>query len=59
VRAMFSNLGFTISVFVTVAIAVGFAFVFGAEEEVVASMLVLGLVTAIVEYVMRSRQQVH
>ena len=56
---MFSNLGFTISVFVTVAIAVGFAFVFGAEEEVVASMLVLGLVTAIVEYVMRSRQQVH
>ncbi len=56
-RTLLSNSGFTISVFVAVAITVFFAFVFEASFEVVVSMLVIGIVTAIAEYVIRSRQQ--
>jgi hypothetical protein len=56
-RAIFSNLGFTISVFLAVAVTAGFAFAFDATQEIVVSMLAVGLFTAIAEYVMRSRQQ--
>jgi hypothetical protein len=56
-RAVFSDFGFTISVFLAVAVTVGLAFVFEATQEIVGSMLALGLLTAIAEYVMRSRQQ--
>ena len=56
-RAIFANSVFAISVFLAVATTVGFAFAFDATQEIVASMLVIGLFTAIAEYVIRSRQQ--
>jgi hypothetical protein len=57
VRALFSNLGFTISAFLAVAVTAVFAFLFEASLEVVLSMLAIGSCTAIAEYVLRSRQQ--
>jgi len=54
-RALFAEVGFTISVFVAVAITAGFAFVLEAPLPLVVSMLVLGLVTAIIEHVMRQQ----
>ena len=45
-RALLTNHGFTISVFVAVAITVTFAFVFEAPPELVATVLVLGILTA-------------
>jgi uncharacterized membrane protein len=57
VRSLFSNQGFVISVFLAVAITAVFAFVFEAAFEVVVSMLVVGVFTAIAEYVTRSRRQ--
>ena len=56
VRALFADIGFTISVLVAVAITCGFAFIFEAPLPLVVSMLVLGLVTAILEQVMRQQQ---
>jgi len=53
-RALLTNHGFTISVFVAVAITVMFAFLFGASQELVATLLVLGILTAVAEYVFRS-----
>ena len=53
-RALLTNHGFTISVFVAVAITAMFAFVFEAAPELVAALLVLGILTAAAEYVMRS-----
>jgi hypothetical protein len=58
-RRLFSNFGFTISVFLAVAITAVFAFIFEVSLQIIVSMLVIGLFTAIVEYVMRSRQQPH
>ncbi len=52
-RALLTNHGFTISVFVAVVITV-FAFVFEAAPELVPTLLVLGMLTAAAEYVMRS-----
>jgi thiamine transporter ThiT len=57
VRALLSNVGFTISVLIAVVVTVVFAFVFGASSALVVTLLVLGLVTAIAEHVMRLRQQ--
>ena len=57
VRELFANSGFVISVLLAVAITVGFAFFFEASFQIVVSMLVLGLFTAIAEYVMRARRQ--
>jgi hypothetical protein len=57
VRGLVVDFGFSISVFLTVAITAAFAFVFDAPLEVVVSMLVMGVFTAIAEYRMRSRQQ--
>jgi len=54
-RTLLTNHGFTISVFVAVAITAMFAFVFEASQELVATLLVLGILTAIAEYVFRSR----
>jgi formate hydrogenlyase subunit 3/multisubunit Na+/H+ antiporter MnhD subunit len=57
VRGLFADFGFTISVFLAVAITAAFAFVFDAPLLLVISMLVMDLFTAIVEHRMRSRQQ--
>jgi putative effector of murein hydrolase len=56
-RALLTNHGFTISVFVAVAITVMFAFLFGASQELVATLLVLGILTAVAEYVFRSSSE--
>ena len=53
-RALLTNHGFTISVFVATAITAMFAFVFEASQELVATLMVLGILTAVVEYVLRS-----
>jgi len=51
---LFSDLGFTISVLLAVAITAFFAFVFEVTLQLVVSMLFVGVFTAIAEYVMRS-----
>lgn len=53
-RALLINHGFTISVFVAMAITAMFAFVFEASQELVATLMVLGILTAGAEYVLRS-----
>ena len=57
VRALLTNHGFTISVFVAVAITAVFALVFEAAPELVTALLVLGILTAAAEYVMRSSSE--
>jgi hypothetical protein len=57
VRELLADFGFTISIFLAVAITAGFAFILEAPLQLVLSMLVMGRVTANLEYVMRSRQQ--
>jgi len=52
-RKLLTNHGFAISVFFAVAITAMFAFVFGASQELVATLLVLGILTALAEYVFR------
>jgi hypothetical protein len=54
VRARLTSHGFTISVFVAVAITEMYAYVFEASEEFVGTLLVLGLLTAVAEHVFRS-----
>jgi hypothetical protein len=54
-RELPTNHGFTISVFFAVAITAMFAFVFQASQELVAILLVLGILTAVAEYVFRSK----
>ena len=56
-RALLTNHGFTISAFVAVAITAMFAFVFDVSQELVATLLVLGILTAVAEYVFRSRSE--
>ena len=56
-RALLTNHGFTISVFVAVAITAMFAFVFEASQELVATLLVLGILTAVAEHVFRSSSE--
>jgi hypothetical protein len=53
-RALLRDHGFTISVFGAVAITAMFAFAFEASQEFVASLLVLGILTAAAEHVLRS-----
>ena len=53
-RALLANHGFTISVFVAMAITAMFAFVFEASQELVATLMVLGILTAVAEHVLRS-----
>jgi hypothetical protein len=56
-RELVANHGFTISVFFSVAITAMFAFVFEASQELVATLLVLGILTALAEYVFRSSSE--
>ena len=53
-RALLTNHGFTISVFVAVAITAMFAFVLEPSQELVETLLVLGILTAAAEHVLRS-----
>jgi hypothetical protein len=55
IRDLMANMGFTLSVFAAVAIVFFYAAVFEAPRELVISMLWLGAITAIAEYVMRSQ----
>ena len=48
------RVGLTIAILATVAAATVVAFGFGAEADIVASMLIIGLVTALAETRMRS-----
>jgi uncharacterized membrane protein len=57
VRALLTSHGFTISVFVAVAVATTYAYVFDASEELVASLLVLGVLTAVAEHVFGSSSE--
>jgi hypothetical protein len=56
-RALLTSHGFTISVFVAVAITAMFAFVLEASQELVATLLVLGILTAAAEHVFRSSSE--
>ena len=56
-RALLTNHGFTISVFVAVAITAMYAYVFEASQELVATLLVLGILTAVAEHVFRSSSE--
>ena len=56
-RALLTSHGFTISVFVAVAITAMYAYVFEASQEFVATLLVLGLLTAVAEHVFRSSSE--
>ena len=56
-RALLTNYGFTISVFIAVAITAMFAYAFEAPQELVATLLVLGILTAVAEYVFRSSSE--
>jgi hypothetical protein len=53
-RDLLTNHGFTISVFIAVAITAMFAFAFEASQELVATLMVLGILTAVAEHVLRS-----
>jgi hypothetical protein len=57
VRALLTSHGFTISVFVAVAITAMYAYVFEASQELVATLLILGLLTAVAEHVFRSSSE--
>jgi hypothetical protein len=57
VRALLTNHGFTISVFVALAITAMYAYVFEASQELVATLLVLGILTAVAEHVFRSSSE--
>jgi hypothetical protein len=56
-RALLTNHGFTISVFFAVVVMAMFAFVLEASQELVATLLVLGFLTAVAEYVLRSSSE--
>jgi hypothetical protein len=53
-RRLITNEGFAISILAAVAAAAIVAFGFGAAADVVASMLVIGVVTALAETKLRS-----
>lgn len=50
---LMSNMGFTLSVFAAVAIVFFYGYVFEAPGGLVITMLWLGVITAVAEYVMR------
>jgi hypothetical protein len=56
-RELLANHGFTISVFCAVAITAMFAFVFEASQELVVTLLVFGILTALAEHVFRSSSE--
>jgi hypothetical protein len=56
-RALLASHGFTISVFFAVVITAMFAFVLEASQELVATMLVLSILTPVAEFVLRSSSE--
>jgi hypothetical protein len=56
-RALLTDHGFTISVFIAVAITVIFAYVYQASQELSATLVVLGILTAVAEYVLPSSSE--
>lgn len=56
-RALLTNRGFTTSVFIAIVITVVFAYVFEAPQELCAAMLIFGILTAVVEYILRSKTE--
>lgn len=57
VRALLTDNGFTISVLIALVITLMFAYVFEASKEQCATLVVLGIVTAVAEYVLRSSSE--
>jgi hypothetical protein len=57
VWALLTNHGFTISVLVAVGITAVFALVFDASQQLVLTLLILGVFTAVMEYVLRSKTE--
>ncbi len=55
VRRLIADTGFTIALFFTVGVATILAFGFGATAEIVASILVLGIASALAEGRLRKR----
>lgn len=53
-RRLIADEGLTLAILAAVASATGIAFGFGAETDIVASMLLIGLVTALAETRLRS-----
>jgi formate-dependent nitrite reductase membrane component NrfD len=53
-RALLTDYGFTISVLIALVITLMFAYVFEASQEQCATLVVLGILTAVAEYVLRS-----
>ena len=53
-RALVSNPGFVVSLLVGVAVTTVFALVFGISNELFAILLILGMFTALAEYMLRS-----
>jgi hypothetical protein len=54
-RRLIFNMGFTLSVFAAVAVVFFYALVFDAPSDLVITLLWLGVITAIAEFVMHSR----
>jgi presenilin-like A22 family membrane protease len=54
-RALISNPGFTVSLLVAVGVTTVFGLVFGVSKELFAILVILGIFTAISEYVLRSK----
>ncbi|QOZ32561.1 hypothetical protein [Bradyrhizobium sp. CCBAU 53421] len=53
-RQLIADEGLTLAILAAVASATGIAFGFGAEADIVASMLIIGLATALAETRLRS-----
>ena len=56
-RALLKDHGFIISVLIAVAITVMFAYGFGASQELSATLVILGIATAVAEYILRLRSE--
>lgn len=56
IRDLLSSMGFTLATFFAVVVVFLYAVFLGASEELVMSMLCLGVLTAIAEYVMRKEE---
>jgi hypothetical protein len=56
-RALLTDHGFTISVFIALVITLMFAYAFEASQEQCATLVVLGILTAVAEYVLRSSSE--
>ena len=56
IRDLMSSMGFTLATFFAVVVVFLYAVLLDASEELVASMLCLGVLTAIAEYVMRKEE---